>query len=127
MGEQAIQESEDITPPGTQPTDIKHIVRTPGFYGGKPCIDGYKISVHNIVIRYNQGYTPEQIVAELFPVLTLAQVHAALLYYYEHQEEIDREIAEEAADIQARAAADTSPLAERVRRAIKERRQQVDA
>jgi hypothetical protein len=39
---------------------------------------------------------------------------------------IDREIAEEAADIKARAAADMSPLAQRIRAAITERKQQLD-
>lgn len=126
MEEYDRQEVEAMKTPVPQPTDIKHIVRTPGFYGGKPCIDNYKISVHNIAIAHQQGYTPEQIATELFPVLTLAQVYAALLYYYEHQEEIDREIAEEAADIQARSEADHSPLVERFRQAMKERHQQVD-
>lgn len=105
----------------TTSTDIKHIVRDPNYYGGKPCIDSHKIAVHDIAVRHNQGYMPEQIVSELFPLLTLPQVYAALLYYYEHEEEIDHEIAEEAADVKARAQADMSPLAERIRQAIKER------
>ncbi|HEX8033644.1 MAG TPA: DUF433 domain-containing protein [Ktedonobacterales bacterium] len=109
----------------TVPTDIKHIVRDPNFYGGKPCIDTFKISVHDIAIRYNQGYTPEQMTTELYPELSLAQVYAALLYYAEHKEEIDRQIAEEAADIKARAAADMSPLAQRIRAAIAERKRQL--
>jgi len=66
------------------PTDIKYIVRTPGFYGGKPCIGDHKIAVHDIAVRHNEGYTPEQIATDLFPVLTLAQVYAALLYDVEH-------------------------------------------
>jgi uncharacterized protein (DUF433 family) len=103
------------------PTDIKHIVHDPDVYGGKPRIEGHWIAVHDIAICHQQGYTPEQIATEIFPGLTLAQVHAALVYYYEHQEEIDREIAEEAADIKARAQADTSPLAKRMRHAIEER------
>jgi uncharacterized protein (DUF433 family) len=35
-----------------------------------------------------QGMTPEELVAE-FPHLTLASVHDALSYYYDHREEID--------------------------------------
>jgi uncharacterized protein (DUF433 family) len=87
------------------PTEIKHIVRTPGFYGGRPCIDDYKVSVHDVAALRNHGYSPEQIVAEHYPELSLAQVHAALLYYFEHQDEIDREIAEDDALNAERAAA----------------------
>ena len=40
--------------------------------------------------RYNRaGYTPEQIATELLPHLTMAQVHDALAYYYDHIEEIE--------------------------------------
>src|SRR5579884_3928509 len=85
----------------TIPTDIKYIVRMPGVYGGKPCIEGHRIAVHDIAVSHNQGYTPEQIVSEHFPTLTLSQVYAALLYYHEHKDEIDREIAEEVTDIRA--------------------------
>lgn len=109
----------------TVPTDIKHIVRDPDVYGGKPCVEGHRIAVHDIAVIHNQGYSPEQIAAEHFPTLTVAQVYAALLYYAEHKAEIDREIAEEAADIKARAAADMSPLAQRIRSAIAERKRQL--
>ncbi len=109
----------------TTATEIKHIVRDPDFYEGKPCIDNHKISVHDIAIRHNQRYSPEQIVSELFPDLSLVQVYAALLYYYEHKEEIDREIAEEAAEHAARASADMSPLAQKIRRGIAERKRQL--
>ena len=107
------------------PTEIKHIVQDPAFYGGKPCIDNYKISVHDIAESHNQGFMPEQIIAEHYPELTLAQVYAALAYYYEHKAQIDREIAEEAKEVRARAQADSSPLAERMRKAIAERKRQL--
>lgn len=106
-------------------TDIKHIVRDPNFYGGKPCIDNHKIAVHDIAATYNQGYAPEEIARDHFPVLTLAQVYAALLYYFEHKDQIDREISEEAAEIKAKAQADQSPLARKVRAAIAERKRQL--
>ena len=50
----------------TTATEIKHIVRDPDFYEGKPCIEGHRISVHDVAIaRYFHGYTPEEIVALL--------------------------------------------------------------
>lgn len=108
----------------TTPADIKHIVRDPSVYGGRPSIEGHRIAVHDIAVSHQQGYTPDQIASVMFPGLTLAQVHAALLYYYEHQSDIDREIAEEAAEIRARAQADQSVLAQRMRHAIQTRREQ---
>ena len=100
-------------------TGYKHIVCTPGFYGGKPCIDDYKIAVHDIAAYTHQGSSPEELAANLH--LTLGQIHAALSYYYDHQEQIDREIVEEDAWMKAEAARDTSPVAERMRQLRAER------
>lgn len=116
-------EMDTFTPAsGPQPTDIKHIVRDPLVYGGLPCIEGHRIAVHDIAEYVQQGFTAEQIVAEVYPHLTLVEVYAALLYYYEHQEEIDREIAEDIADIKKRAAENRSPFAQQLRQHILERR-----
>ena len=103
-------------------TGYKHIVCTPGFYGGKPCIDNHKIAVHDIAAYTHQGMSPEELTRN-FP-LTLGQIHAALSYYFDHKEEIDRENEEEVAEIKARAAADTSPIAERMRQELARRRKQ---
>jgi uncharacterized protein (DUF433 family) len=104
------------------PTDTKHIVRDPDVYGGKPCIEGHRISIHDIAVWHQQGQAPEAIAHDFG--LTLGQVYAALSYYYDHQDEIDREIAQEVADVAARARADNSPLAQRIRAAIAARRGQ---
>ncbi len=104
----------------TVETGYKHIVQTPGFYEGRPCIDNDKISVHDIAVWSRQGETPEALARNFG--LTLAQVHAALTYYYDHKEQIDREIKEHDDFIAAQADADSSPVAERMRQAIAERR-----
>ncbi len=103
-------------------TGYKHIVQTPGVYEGRPCIDTHKISVHDIAAWTKQGQTPDELTRAFG--LTLAQVYAALTYYYDHQEQIDREIQEHDAFIAAQADADTSPVAERMRQAIAEHRRQ---
>ena len=41
-----------------------------------------------------QGRSPDQIVAD-FPQLSLADVYAALAYYHDRREEIDRQIRED--------------------------------
>ena len=113
-----------IPPPETQETDIKGIVRNPRIFGGKPIIGQHRISVHDIAAHIHQGYTPEQIVSEdVYPTLTLVEVYAALHYYYEHQEEIDREIVEEDAEVKRRAQESMSPFAQKLRQHIKERRE----
>lgn len=64
------------------------IVNTPGVVGGKPRIDGTRVSVNTIVIWYKRGYSPEEI-AEQFERVSLAQVYAALAYYHANQAEIE--------------------------------------
>ena len=66
----------------------EHIEITPGICGGKPRIVGHRITVQNIVVWHEQmGMSPDEIAAT-YPGITLADVHAALTYYHDHQEEI---------------------------------------
>ncbi len=49
-----------------------------------------------------------------FP-LTLAQIHAALAYYYDHREELDKQLAQDEMRLAAYAAQDHSPIMEKLR------------
>jgi len=69
----------------------EHIEITPGTCGGKPRIAGTRIRVQDIVLWTEQGLSPEEIVTG-YPHLSLADIHAALAYYYDNREEIDRQI-----------------------------------
>ena len=100
-------------------TDITHIVSTPGVRGGKPRIRDHRITVHDIAIYTEQGMRPEEI-AETFR-LTMGEVYAALSYYYDHRDQIDREIVDEDEEIRQLAQEDHSPVAERLRQARRER------
>ena len=74
--------------------DHPYIVSHKDYCGGSPVIKGTKFpvrSVVNYVLR--QGLSAEEIVGE-FSHLTLAQVYDALSYYYDHKENIDRELRE---------------------------------
>ncbi len=62
--------------------------------GGKPIITGIRTRVANIIAYYKLGYSPEELARE-FPHLTLSKIYDALSYYYEHQNEIDKEIDED--------------------------------
>jgi uncharacterized protein (DUF433 family) len=56
--------------------------------GPRPFVVGTDIKVAQIASEYEHlGMTPDEIV-EAHPHLTLADVHAALAYYYDHMEAI---------------------------------------
>jgi uncharacterized protein (DUF433 family) len=68
------------------------ITKTPGVCGGKACIAGHRVRVLDIVEWHeHQGMTPDEIVSEV-PSITLADVHAALAYYFDHIDEIREEM-----------------------------------
>lgn len=76
----------------TAPTSDGRIVATPGVAGGKPRIAGRRITVQNILIAHRMGKSPGEIAAAFD--LSLADVRAALAYYFDHREEIDRAMRE---------------------------------
>jgi uncharacterized protein (DUF433 family) len=60
--------------------------------GGKPCIAGTRIRVWDIYVLHERlGKTPDEILAD-FPELSLADIFAALSYYFDHQAEIDADM-----------------------------------
>jgi uncharacterized protein (DUF433 family) len=70
----------------------QHITKTPGVCGGRACIAGHRVRVLDIVVWHEmRGYCPEEIV-DLFPGITLADVYAALAYYFDNREEIQEEL-----------------------------------
>jgi uncharacterized protein (DUF433 family) len=52
---------------------------------------GSRSKVEQIVMETMNGLTPDQI-HEYYPHLSLAQIHAALAYYYDHKEVIDADL-----------------------------------
>ena len=92
----------------------QHIEVTLGVLGGKPCIAGHRIRVIDIVVWHEKrGLSPDEIVG-LYPTITLADVHAALAYYFDHREEIDAEFQREADKIAEMKARYPSKLLERL-------------
>lgn len=66
----------------------QHIEVTPGISGGKPRIAGRRITVEQIATWHERiGRSADEIATEYD--LTLADVHAALAYYFDHRAEID--------------------------------------
>ena len=72
-----------------------HVTKDPKVCGGKACLDDTRIRVMDIVELQRQGKKPEEMLHVFAVPLTLAQVHAALAYYYDHREEIETSFAED--------------------------------
>jgi len=71
----------------------QRIVRTPDICGGKPRIAGHRITVQNIAIWHDRlGWSADEIASEYD--LELADIYAALAYYFAHREEINQSIRE---------------------------------
>lgn len=50
---------------------------------------GSRVSLESVIFAFLEGLSPEIIVAECFPALTLEQVYGAITYYLSHRNEID--------------------------------------
>lgn len=69
----------------------EHIEITPGVAGGKPRIAGRRIMVQNVAVWHERlGKSADEIAVE--HDLELADVYAALTYYFDHRDEIDKSI-----------------------------------
>lgn len=72
-------------------TGYRHIVLDEK---GVPVIEGTSVKVIELVVqRLAYGWSPEELHFQ-HPSLTPGQIHAALAYYWDHADELDRDIAE---------------------------------
>ena len=96
-------------PPLTQYVEVDPDVR-----GGKPRIAGTRITVADVVIMYlRMDYALEEIAAKFD--LPVASVYAAMSYYFDHKEEIDRSIGEDEAFVETFETQNPSLLQQRVK------------
>lgn len=70
---------------------INLISSNPDVRGGRPCIAGTGVRVSDVVMVMLFHTDAPGDIAAWFG-LSLAQIHAALAYYYEHKAEIDEDI-----------------------------------
>lgn len=70
-----------------------YITFNPNVANGAPSIQGTRITVQCIAGYHQLGMTVDEILNAL-QQLTPAQVHSALTYYFDHQLEVDRDLAE---------------------------------
>lgn len=86
--------TEVLTMTATTSSQRNHIESVPGRCGGKPCIVGTRIRVQDIVLFTEDGMKPEEIANE-FSQISLADIHAALAYYYDNAAAINQDIRED--------------------------------
>src|SRR4051794_25422311 len=60
---------------------------------GVAWVDDTNVKVIEIVLDHLEGLSPAEIRYQHYNQYSLAQIHAALTYYYDHQAEFDAEIA----------------------------------
>lgn len=73
----------------------QHVEITPGVCGGKPRIAGTRIRVQDVYVWHElQGKHADEIIAE-YPQLTVADVHAALAYFWDNRAEIEKQMKSE--------------------------------
>jgi len=78
-------------------------------------IAGSRIKVQFLAVEASQGMSVEEI-QKSHPHLSLAEIHAALSYYYDHKAEIDATVQREFREYQRlRAEAGESPLVKRLK------------
>jgi uncharacterized protein (DUF433 family) len=72
---------------------INHIVSNPKIRKGRPIIAGTTLRVMDVAMaKMFHRQSPDELATGYG--LSLAQIHAALAYYYEHKAEIDADIRE---------------------------------
>jgi uncharacterized protein (DUF433 family) len=70
-------------------TQYEHVVLNEA---NVPIISGTKMKVVELVLeKMAYGWSPEELHFQ-HPYLTLGQIHSALAYYWDHQEELERDI-----------------------------------
>lgn len=80
------------------PTQTSHILLDTH---GTAWIDDTNVKVVEVVLDWlAHRSSPEEMHLQ-YPHLSIAQIHAAMAYYYDHQARFDAEIADEAREVEA--------------------------
>jgi uncharacterized protein (DUF433 family) len=74
-------------------TKPRAIVRVPDILSGEPIIEGTRISVRTVVLA-NYMFGSVERVHEQLPTISVPDIKAALAYYRDHRDEINRHIGE---------------------------------
>jgi uncharacterized protein (DUF433 family) len=79
---------------------INLITTHPNVRGGRPCIAGTGLRVIDIAMAsLFHNRTPGEIAADY--AIGLAEVHAALAYYYQHREAMEQDLREQIVEVRS--------------------------
>jgi uncharacterized protein (DUF433 family) len=98
----------------------EHIEIVEGAGGPKARILGHRIRVVDVVGWYEEAGMSADEILEEFPTITKADIYAALAYYWDHKEELDRKMADDEAFVQEMMKKDPG----RIQALLKQRQQQ---
>jgi uncharacterized protein (DUF433 family) len=66
----------------------RQVVSESGKLGGEPFLEGTRVRVSDVAVKYERlGYSVEEVL-EAYPELDRADVHSALAYYYNNEEAV---------------------------------------
>lgn len=103
-----------------EPVISEHIEITEGVCGGRPRVAGHRIRVMDVAACHKLGMTPDEILVQ-YPSLTLGDVHAALAYYFDHRDEIERALDHDRCEAERLRAEAPGPLIQKLERLRAER------
>ena len=79
-------------------TTRRHIKIVAGAGGPKAMIASHRVRVEDVVVWHEKlGMSPDEIV-DAIPTSTLADIHAALAYYWDNREDLDRQMEKNSAE-----------------------------
>ncbi|MSP13217.1 MAG: DUF433 domain-containing protein [Chloroflexi bacterium] len=64
-------------------------------------VAGTRVSLDSVVYSFLDGFSPETIMTDCFPTLTLEQIYGAITYYLGHRVEIDAYLKQGEAEFEA--------------------------
>ncbi len=79
------------------PNSISDLLEPVSHRQNRLCVKNTATTVHSIARWWRTGMSADEI-AEEFPHLTLAGVHAALAFYFANREKLDKEIEKDIAE-----------------------------
>lgn len=69
-----------------------HIEQRPTPSGAQAYLRGTRVAVRHIAALLKAGYTSEAIAQEQLPHLPASAIYEAIAYYYDHQDEVEAEL-----------------------------------
>ncbi len=86
-------------------TDVGALItRTPGVYGGRPCLAGTRYPVLEVAMRFNAGQSAERIASDY--QLPLAHVYAGIAFYLANRAAVEAELEDDRLSYEAAFAED---------------------